>query len=144
MKCPHCPISNGSPCDGETVRPNFCAMAETGTASALGLIRDVSAKNVPPALPPLYKQAGNALSAVGTVMADLLHGSTLLAPESVYEARAAICDVCPFWLADVQRCAKCGCHDFKRRLASMSCPDSPPRWLSHEESVQVRGTDAHD
>lgn len=42
---------------------------------------------------------------------------------ATFDARLAICHACPHWLAERNRCAKCGCHQTKLWLQTEKCPE---------------------
>ncbi len=75
----------------------------------------------PPEFPPVTTQIKNASSALIRATGALLSGERVKAPESVIEARKAICGACEF-LRD-NRCVKCGCqYRAKIALNTERCP----------------------
>jgi len=56
-------------------------------------------------------------------------------PNEVYEQRLKICEECPNYIADANKCGLCGCQlggssgfTSKLKMPQQRCPDNPPRW----------------
>jgi hypothetical protein len=128
-KCIHCPVAGGARCRSDLF-PSFCRCAAGGDATQLRHIvnRSGTAEDRPPASapsssPPLAEQAANLAGAAARFVAS---GLKTVTPEE-RERRLQICRDCPHFRGG--KCSLCGCiARWKARLASESCPDTPPRW----------------
>lgn len=75
--------------------------------------------------PSVARQAWNASKAAGQFMAS----GFKVASQEEQARRLSICKACPHYDAKQKRCVLCGCvANLKVRIASMACPDKPPRW----------------
>ena len=122
MSCPACPCPDK--CPGGV----FCDWV---TSDDPVLVAHVRARCEPPGYPSLARMAGNALAAAGRVAVAFAGGEAVRVPESVYEARMAVCGPCEHFDPGPRRCrqAGCGCFlDLKARLATEACPLDPPKW----------------
>ncbi len=79
--------------------------------------------------PSVGQQIANAFGAAGRVAGAIMSGNQVLVSDEEFARRMSICESCPHWTAE-KRCKLCGCRQEKLRLATESCPDNPPRWLS--------------
>jgi Family of unknown function (DUF6171) len=74
----------------------------------------------PPAeYPPLWEQAASAVGAAVTFVAS----GFATVDDETYTARLAVCNDCPDFAGDADRCRICGCSmRLKARAAAMRCP----------------------
>lgn len=78
-----------------------------------------------PAYPSLLTQAGNAVKAAARFVAS---GGAIVT-QAEYDRRRGICEGCPFFDAEQDRCKLCGCAiSLKPWSSAEKCPDDPPRW----------------
>ena len=81
------------------------------------------------ALPPLHKQARNAVGALGRVLKALSTGDQVLATPPVRSTRLMKCQTCPLSKPDDlpvehRRCEHCGCYiEPKVALQTETCPE---------------------
>ena len=80
-----------------------------------------------PEYPSIFQQAGNLARSVGEVVSGTARGDPVLVSQEEHDRRLEICQKCEHFRDG--RCMLCGCiMKWKTRLASLHCPDDPPRW----------------
>lgn len=76
-----------------------------------------------PQLPGIGTQAANAAVALVRAAKAAMTRQTIRRDPEHAAACLAICRSCDFWIAEKERCGKCGCFAaFKARLATETCP----------------------
>ena len=88
----------------------------------------VAAERPFPSLGAQIVNAGVAIARNGLHLSKT--GNLRVSPE-VASARFAICQACPLFEPQTERCShpRCGCFTrLKTRLTAERCPDSPPKW----------------
>lgn len=80
-----------------------------------------------PSFPSVKTMARNAVGASARVAAAAVKGEPVYVSQADFEARAAICPTCEFYIEATQRCSRCGCNMIskvfgKARLATEECP----------------------
>jgi hypothetical protein len=124
MKCQHCPLlDSAKDCKAITrPHPRYCELVDPTNPDHdpryVAVLTDAPPEK--PKLPGKLAMLGNLAQAVVTIALD----GGKMADAEVLASRKAICDACPFLLAN-DRCSKCGCHlSAKRLFASMACPEA--------------------
>jgi hypothetical protein len=129
MPCQSCPCPVPLEC---RATPALCSLASSDEPVFVRHVKDVACgmTAIPsPDYPPLATQAGNALSALGRVVANAVIGQPVVVSAEEQARRLAICASCPEYDAEQARCQICGCYArFKARLASEHCPLESPKW----------------
>lgn len=121
-KCANCPVTNGQ-CKAEADDRYgfFCRMAENGEPSQIASIKVVSEQSPPPAnYPPIAEQVKN----FATAMISFAKDGFTLSDDDLVRSRQEICNECPSYNKEDNRCLKCGCGvSAKVKIRSSSCPD---------------------
>ena len=131
-RCKECPIAPDQDCVAITTRcSRLCDLAAVDPAyrrhvqqlSGQPLAPPRSPEPEPGQLPPLWKQAANLSAALVRHVAAGMPTT----PTEIQAARLAICQACPRYQADSQRCGTCGCYvAVKAAWEQESCPEG--RW----------------
>jgi hypothetical protein len=122
MTCLQCPCPSSC-----LQRADFCAMAAKTPPDATELRhiceRSRSGPAAPAHMPPAHVQIGNAVSAAGRAVSQLLHREPITVSPEEHERRMALCRACDQYRDG--RCLRCGCNvNLKARLESETgqCP----------------------
>lgn len=127
VRCEHCPAGSDHPCAAiATGHGRYCELIDPANPAYdpayMPFLRDWE--------PPSPNLIEKAISLATAIYEHVAAGMPLL-DDAAYEARLAICRVCPNVVGDVEGCRACGCGPgirVKARWAEQKCPDSPPRW----------------
>jgi hypothetical protein len=134
MACGNCPCP-----DVCLQRQDFCDLAAKSPPVEIEL-RHICARSklslsprAPDAsVPPLATQIVYAAGALGRVVSAVATGQAVKVSQEVLDKRRGACETCENMLGD--RCKLCGCwYQTKIRLATESCPMSPPKWTAYND-----------
>ena len=135
-KCESCPLKRFSETKNLTCisvrHPRYCTLSSQGSSHDEAILRKSAKSLKEEEIPGLLARLKNASVALLNVANHARKGEKIIVPPEVKQSRLDICYQCDHYMANLDKCGKCGCAltdgladgiPPKTAVASESCPE---------------------